>query len=101
MAAIGISQSGALAPDTGKAKSAAASVFVLLDQKSKLDSSDDSGTILEDVKGDIEFVGVRFKYPTRPNIQIFRDLCLVIPSGKVINFLNGHFFRVHSFSLLD
>ncbi|KAM7487975.1 hypothetical protein LguiB_025459 [Lonicera macranthoides] len=84
MAAIGISQSGAFAPDTGKAKSAAASIFVLLDQKSKLDSSDDSGTILEDVKGDIEFLGVDFKYPTRPNIQIFRDLCLVIPSGKVV-----------------
>ncbi|KAM7487972.1 hypothetical protein LguiB_025456 [Lonicera macranthoides] len=84
MAAIGISQSGSLAPDSGKAKSAAASIFALLDQKSNINSTNDSGTTLENVKGDIEFQGVSFKYPTRPDIEIFRDLCLAIPSGKTV-----------------
>ncbi|KAK9733051.1 hypothetical protein RND81_04G040300 [Saponaria officinalis] len=84
MAAIGISQSSSLAPDTSKAKSAAASVFSLLDHKSKIDPSDESGTTLEQVKGEIEFKHVSFTYPTRPDVQIFRDLSLTIHSGKTV-----------------
>ncbi|MQL71843.1 hypothetical protein Taro_004156 [Colocasia esculenta] len=82
MAAIGISQSSALAPDSSKAKSATASIFAILDSKSKIDPSDDSGTTLEHMKGNIEFRHVSFKYPTRPDIQIFQDLCLSVHSGK-------------------
>jgi hypothetical protein len=36
------------------------------------------------VKGDIELQQIKFRYPTRPNIQIFEDLCLSIPAAKVI-----------------
>ncbi|KAK4408291.1 ABC transporter B family member 11 [Sesamum angolense] len=60
MTAIGISQSGALAPDSGKAKVGAASIFTLLDQKPAIDSADDSGTTLENVQGDIEFQHISF-----------------------------------------
>ncbi|KAL2239954.1 ABC transporter B family member 11-like [Sesamum indicum] len=84
MTAIGISQSGALAPDSGKAKVGAASIFTLLDQKPAIDSADDSGTTLENVKGDIEFQHVSFRYPSRPDVQIFKDLCLAIHSGKTV-----------------
>ncbi|XP_020276503.1 ABC transporter B family member 11-like isoform X2 [Asparagus officinalis] len=84
MAAIGISQSSSLAPDSSKAKSATASVFAVLDRKSKIDASDDSGTKLETLKGNIEFRHVSFRYPTRPDVQIFQDLCLSIPAGKTV-----------------
>ncbi|KAK9288452.1 hypothetical protein L1049_016909 [Liquidambar formosana] len=84
MTAIGISQSGSLAPDASKAKNAVASVFAILDRKSKIDPSEDSGTTLENVKGEIEFRHVSFMYPTRPDIQIFRDLSLAIHSGKTV-----------------
>lgn len=84
MAALGLSQSGSLVPDSTKAKSAAASIFAILDRKSLIDPSDESGMTLEEVKGEIEFNHVSFKYSTRPDIQIFRDLCLKIHSGKVI-----------------
>ncbi|XP_052190839.1 ABC transporter B family member 4-like isoform X2 [Diospyros lotus] len=84
MSAIGISQSGALAPDSSKANSAAVSIFKILDQKSKIDSSDEHGTTMENVKGDIEFRHVSFKYPARPDVQILRDLCLTIRSGKTV-----------------
>lgn len=83
MAAIGISQSSSLAPDSSKAKSAATSVFAILDRKSKIDPGDDSGITLENLKGNIQLQHVSFRYPTRPDIQIFQDLCLTIPSGKV------------------
>lgn len=84
MAAIGVSQSSSLAPDAAKVKASTSSIFAILDQKSKIDPSDEMGMTLPDVKGDIEFQHVSFKYPMRPDVQIFRDLCLVVQSGKVI-----------------
>ncbi|KAF5937243.1 hypothetical protein HYC85_024749 [Camellia sinensis] len=72
------------APNSTKAKSAAASVFSMLDRKSKMDPSDESGTTLENVRGEIELRHISFKYPTRPDIQIFSDLSLTIDSGKTV-----------------
>lgn len=83
MAAVAISQSGFMAPGASKARSSAVSVFAILDQKSKTDPSDETGMTLQDVKGEIEFHHVTFKYPTRPNVRILRDLSLTIHSGQV------------------
>ncbi|KAG4115733.1 hypothetical protein ERO13_D12G124000v2 [Gossypium hirsutum] len=82
MATIGITQSSSFAPDSSKAKSAAASIFAIIDRESKIDPSDESGTTLENVKADIELHHVSFKYPLRPDIQIFQDLSLSIHAGK-------------------
>ncbi|KAL1200674.1 ABC transporter B family member 9 [Cardamine amara subsp. amara] len=82
--AIGVSQTSAMAPDSSKAKDSAASIFDILDSKPKIDSSSDEGTTLQNVHGDIEFRHVSFRYPMRPDVQIFRDLCLTIPSGKTV-----------------
>ncbi|KAL0919048.1 hypothetical protein M5K25_011116 [Dendrobium thyrsiflorum] len=84
MAAVGISKSSTLATDSGKAKSAASSVFAVLDLKSKIDPSDDSGKTLEKLNGHILFNHVKFSYPSRPDVQILQDLCLSIQPGKVI-----------------
>ncbi|XP_021822002.1 ABC transporter B family member 4-like [Prunus avium] len=84
MTAIGVAQSGSLAPNQSKGKSSATSIFAILDRKSKIDSSDDSGTTIENVKGKIELRHVSFKYPTRPDVPIFQDLCLTIHHGKTV-----------------
>ncbi|CAN0888665.1 ABC transporter B family member 21 [Linum grandiflorum] len=84
MAAIGVSQSSSFAPDSSKAKSAVASIFSMIDRKSKIDPSDETGTTLATVKGDIELRHVSFCYPSRPDVQIFRDLSLAIHSGKTV-----------------
>lgn len=83
MTAIGITQFSSFTPDSSKAKSSVASIFAILDRKSKIDPDDDSGMTLEDLKGEIEFHHVSFKYQTRPDVQVFRDLSLNIHSGKV------------------
>lgn len=95
MAAMSITQSSSLTPDSSKAKSAAASVFQILDRKSEIDPSNDSGTILENVKGDIELRHVSFKYPSRPDVQIFRDLSLAIHSGKVQTLILKSSYPLH------
>ncbi|CAA3003403.1 ABC transporter B family member 9-like [Olea europaea subsp. europaea] len=84
MSAIGVSQTSAMAPDVNKAKDSAASIFEILDSEPEIDSNSEEGTTLASVGGDIEFQHVSFKYPTRPDIQIFKDLCLRMPSGKTM-----------------
>ncbi|KAL6008850.1 ABC transporter B member 11 [Asimina triloba] len=96
MMSIGISQTTSLAPDATKARASASSVFAIIDRESKIDSSNESGATIEDVKGDIEFQHVSFRYPTRPNVQIFRDLCLAIQSGKLLGNLL-HVSMLHCF----
>uniref|UniRef100_A0A452XXK3 ABC transporter B family member 21 n=1 Tax=Aegilops tauschii subsp. strangulata TaxID=200361 RepID=A0A452XXK3_AEGTS len=83
MAAIGVSHTSTLTSDSSRARSAVSSIFAIVDRKSMIDPSDDAGVNLEPLRGDIEFRHVRFRYPTRPDIQIFEDLCLTIQSGKV------------------
>lgn len=92
MAAMAISQSSSLSPDSSKADVAAASIFEIIDRESKIDPSVESGRVLDNVKGDIELRHVSFKYPARPDVQIFQDLCLSIRAGKVwilLNFCNS------------
>ncbi|PIN04048.1 Multidrug/pheromone exporter, ABC superfamily [Handroanthus impetiginosus] len=84
MSATGVSQASATAPDINKVKNSAASIFEILDSKPKIDSSSEEGTTLASVNGEIELKHISFKYPTRPDIQIFRDLSLNIPSGKTV-----------------
>lgn len=95
MTAIGVSQTIGMAPDIDKVKNSAASIFEILDSKPKIDSSNDEGLKIDTLKGDVELRNVSFKYPTRPNIPIFVDLCLSIPSGKVklLATSNPHTFK--------
>ncbi|XP_049382380.1 ABC transporter B family member 9-like isoform X3 [Solanum stenotomum] len=84
LAAVGITQSTTMAPNFNKAKDSITSIFDILDRKSMIDSSSDVGTTLAAVHGDIEFRLVSYRYATRPDVQIFKDLCLIIPSGKTV-----------------
>lgn len=93
MTAIGVTQTSGMASELNKAKDSAASIFEILDSKPKRDASKDEGTTLATVKGDIEFQHVSFKYPTRPNIPIFKDFCLTMPSGKVL--IQQHSISLH------
>ncbi|WOL11749.1 ABC transporter B family member 4 isoform X2 [Canna indica] len=84
MATVGISQTSALGPDSTKAKDSVASIFSIIDRKSSIDSSSNEGIIVANLMGDIEFKHVHFTYPSRPDVQIFKDLCLTIHSGKTV-----------------
>lgn len=83
MASIGLSALGNLPSDLSKSEGAAASIFEILDSKPRIDSSSSEGIMLDVIEGNIELQHISFKYPTRPDMQIFRDLSLSIPSGKV------------------
>ncbi|CAN4095016.1 unnamed protein product [Withania somnifera] len=84
LTATAISQSGALVPDSSKAKTGTSSIFALLDRQSQIDSSNNSGMTLDNVKGNIEFQHVSFNYPSRPEAQVLKDLCVAISSGETV-----------------
>ncbi|KAF7030272.1 hypothetical protein CFC21_041852 [Triticum aestivum] len=80
--AFGISQTSDMASDSTKGRESATSILSFIDRKPKIDSTSDEGIKLEKVDGTIEFNHVRFKYPSRPDVQIFSDFTLRIASGK-------------------
>ncbi|XP_074355611.1 ABC transporter B family member 21-like [Apium graveolens] len=84
MASRSIFQSSSLTPNSSKAKSATASIFAIIDRKSLIDPTEESGETLESLSGEIELRHINFKYPSRPDIQILQDLSLTIFSGKTV-----------------
>ncbi|KAE8682429.1 ABC transporter B family member 15 [Hibiscus syriacus] len=50
----------------------------------KIDLENMEGEILENVRGEVEFKGVEFAYPSRPENMVFKDFCLKIPAGKTV-----------------
>ncbi|MCD7454235.1 ABC transporter B member 11 [Datura stramonium] len=84
LTAMVISHSSFFMNDLKKAKSAAASIFAILDRKSKIDSSNEDGSTLDLSKGVIEFKELCFAYPTRPNIQVLHGFSFTILSGQTI-----------------
>lgn len=59
-------------------------MFETINRKPLIDTSDTSGVVLEDIKGEIELKDVHFRYPSRPDMQIFSGFSLVVPSGRTV-----------------
>jgi len=45
-------------------------------RRPKIDANDINGVVLKDLKGDIELKDVYFRYPARPDVQIFAGFSL-------------------------
>ena len=60
-------------PSVSKAKYSASEIFSIVDEKSTLDVRDGNESTIQEVKGgQIDFVDVNFKYPTR-NIKVLNN----------------------------
>jgi ATP-binding cassette subfamily B (MDR/TAP) protein 1 len=65
----------------GAGRAAAYKMFETIERKPDIDAFDNSGKVLDDIRGDIELKDVYFSYPTRMDEQIFNGFSLYIPSG--------------------
>ncbi|KAI4324811.1 hypothetical protein MLD38_030265 [Melastoma candidum] len=63
---------------------AAARVFHIIERIPDIDPYDPRGNRLWSIRGRIEFKGVSFAYPSRPETVILRSLSLVIPPSKTV-----------------
>ena len=86
MSAMSIGQASAFLPDSGKAKSAAAAIFKLVDRKSEIDPLDDEkGTKFNsNFKGNIEFHDVQFSYPTRSEATVLNGMNFKVKPGQTV-----------------
>lgn len=69
------------------ARGAAYKVFDIIDRVPDIDADSTSGLSPKSVKGSIEFKNVNFKYPTRPDLTILKDLNLTINPGHTVAFV--------------
>ena len=61
---------------------AAAKLYETIDRVPAIDSADESGLRPEKCEGALTFEGVRFSYPSRPDVLIVKGLSLTFPAGK-------------------
>lgn len=62
-------------------QAAAYKMFETIKRKPKIDAYDNSGMVMEDIKGEVELKDVFFRYPSRPEVEIFSGFSLKVSSG--------------------
>lgn len=57
-----------------------------IDTVPEIDAQSTEGKLLvrEQVKGDLTFENIHFRYPTRPGVRVLRGLDLKIPAGTSV-----------------
>ncbi|KAF9407280.1 hypothetical protein HW555_012637 [Spodoptera exigua] len=81
-------QALAFAPNFGAAVSAAGRVMTLLARKPRVVDTNAPCVPIDYVaKGRIEYTNVKFRYPTRREVEVLRGLSLLIPYGKRVAFV--------------
>ena len=72
------------APDMSKAKGAAAELKKLFDRQPLIDTWSTEGEKIKDVRGELEFRDVHFRYPTRPEVRVLRGVDLIVKPGEYV-----------------
>ena len=73
-------QSSGFAPDFGEAKISAAKIINFFRRKTKIAD----GRLTPEVKGDVDFKNVIFRYPTRFDVQVLKKLSVACENGKTL-----------------
>ncbi|GBL74148.1 Multidrug resistance protein 1 [Araneus ventricosus] len=81
--AVSVGQWTSYLPDYAKAKLSAGLVFHLIKLVPNIDSSSKGG-IRPEVKGKIDFIDVKFRYPSRRNVQVLQGISLTINPGQTV-----------------
>nr|CAD1823055.1 unnamed protein product [Ananas comosus var. bracteatus] len=72
-----------------EASSAGERILEVIQRVPKIDSESTEGEVLGEVRGEIEFKGIEFAYPSRPENPIFVGLNLKVPAGKTVALVGG------------
>jgi ATP-binding cassette subfamily B protein len=80
--AMALSTLGDLWSDFARARGASQRVFELMDREPQVDPG--AGERLEQVAGRIEFDGVTFAYPVRPEVRVLDEVSIELEPGTVV-----------------
>lgn len=72
-----------------ESKSAAIRITEMIDREPAIDSDDKKGKALSYVRGEIQFKGIYFSYPSRPDTTILQGLDLTVPAGRTVGLVGG------------
>lgn len=67
-----------------EASSAGERIMKVIERVPKIDTESEDGSVLESVSGNVEFKGVEFAYPSRPESLILRGFNLQVPAGRTV-----------------
>ena len=79
--AMALSSLADLWSDFARARGASERIFELIDREPVVDRGSDE--IVDTVTGRVEFTGVAFAYPVRPDVKVLEDIDLVLEPGTV------------------
>ena len=73
-------------PDISSAKGAGLNILKLLDSRPIVDAESTEGKLvdLKVSQGHIRLEGVHFRYPTRPDVRVLRNMTLEVQPGTYI-----------------
>ncbi|KAJ0989562.1 hypothetical protein J5N97_007918 [Dioscorea zingiberensis] len=72
-----------------EAISAGERIVEMVGRVPKIDIDTIEGRILESVKGEVEFKGVDFAYPSRPENRVLNEFSLKVPAGMTVALVGG------------
>ncbi|KYQ88935.1 ABC transporter B family protein [Tieghemostelium lacteum] len=84
MGAMALGQASPNVTSFANGRGAAFKIYQIIDRKSKIDPFAESGDKTMQIQGDIEYRGVGFSYPTRPEVKIFNNFTLSIKKGQTV-----------------
>ncbi|XP_061089920.1 bile salt export pump [Conger conger] len=87
MAAMNLGQASPCLEAFASGRAAAKTIFDTINREPEINCFSEDGHKLEKVTGDIEFHGVTFDYPSRPEIKILDDLNLLVKAGETTAFV--------------
>ncbi|CAC5401935.1 ABCB1 [Mytilus coruscus] len=84
--AMALGQASAFAPDAAKAQASSEVIFPLLDTAPTIDAESDNGEKphAETVTGTVTFRDCKFRYPTRPDVEVLQGLSLTVDPGQTL-----------------
>lgn len=81
-----LGQASLFLPDVGKSKTAATSIFRLIDAASGIDPTSEHGEEVgsSGLSGEVEAKEVKFEYPSRPDVAVLRGLNVKVNPGQTL-----------------
>nr|QKW91241.1 P-glycoprotein [Gambusia affinis] len=82
--AMAVGEANSFAPNYAKAKMSASHLLMLLNKEPEIDNLSEQGDTPDTFDGNVSFEGVKFNYPSRPDIPILRGLNLSVKKGETL-----------------